>query len=132
MKRLAAFVFPLVTVLSAGPAGAQVPAPRTISVNGNAEVRVAPNEVILTVGVETDAFEIARARAENDRRVKAIAEAARGQGIAADHVKTDFLDIQPRIATTRRGGISSGTGRAVRSSSRCAIFRSSRLCCHPC
>ena len=78
--------------------------PRTISVSGNAEVRVAPNEAILSVGVETDSKEIAVARSENDRRVKAITDAARGQGIAPELVKTDFLDIQPRYSdySTRR------------------------------
>lgn len=83
-------------MLAAGPVADQTPAPGTITVNGNAEVRVAPNEVILTVGVETDSLDIARARSENDRRIKAISDAARARGVAAEHVKTDFLDIQPR------------------------------------
>ena len=98
MKRIAAVttIFVIVNMAGAGHLAAQGPASRTISVNGTAEIRVPPNEVILTVGVETDSTEIARARAENDRRVKAISEAAREQGVAAEHVKTEFLDIQPR------------------------------------
>jgi uncharacterized protein YggE len=90
-------VVALVTLLAGGAASAQTPT-RTISVNGSAEVRVAPNEVILTVGIETNAMEIARARTDNDTRVKAIAEAARAEGVASEHIKTDFLDIQPRYA----------------------------------
>jgi uncharacterized protein YggE len=80
----------------ASRASAQIPGGRTISVNGNAEVRVAPDEVILSVGVETDAKDIAVARSDNDSRVKAIVQALRTQGVSADHVKTEFLDLQPR------------------------------------
>lgn len=86
----------IVLAFAAGAASAQTPAPRTISVNGNAEIRVVPDEVILSVGVETDAMDIARVKAENDSRIKAVVQAARNQGVAAEHVKTDFLDIQPR------------------------------------
>jgi uncharacterized protein YggE len=89
---LPAFILLCVT----SSASAQVPGGRTISVNGNAEVRIAPDEVILSVGVETDSKDIAVARSENDSRVKAIVEALRRQGVSADHVKTEFLDLQPR------------------------------------
>ena len=85
-----------VALCVASAASAQIPAARTISVNGNAEVRVAPDEVILTIGVETDSKDITGARSENDSRVKAIAQALRTQGVSADHVKTEFLDLQPR------------------------------------
>ena len=95
MRRITALTTFLV-IACAGAPSAQTSATRTISVNGTAEVRVPPNEVILTVGVETDSPDIARARAENDRRVKAIAQAARELGMPAEHVKTEFLDIQPR------------------------------------
>ena len=95
MRRITALTILLVIACAGAPA-AQTSATRTISVNGTAEVRVPPNEVILTVGVETDSPDIARARAENDRRVKAIAQAARELGMPAEHVKTEFLDIQPR------------------------------------
>jgi uncharacterized protein len=94
----------ILVLFAAAAASAQTPAQRTISVNGNAEVRVAPDEAILSIGVETDSIDIERARAENDRRIRAVAQAARRQGVAAEHVKTDFLDIQPRYrdSETRR------------------------------
>lgn len=95
MNRVAVLVASAILFVP-GVVSAQPPAPGTISVNGTAEVRVAPDEVVLTVGVETDSPEIARARAENDRRIKAIVAAARENGVASEHVKSDFLDIQPR------------------------------------
>jgi uncharacterized protein len=78
------------------PASAQSTVQRTIMVNGQAEIRVAPDEVLLSVGVETDNTDIVRARSDNDARIKAIVAAATKQGIRAEHVKTEFLDIQPR------------------------------------
>jgi hypothetical protein len=77
-------------------AAAQNPIQRTIIVNGQAEIKVAPDEVLLSVGVETDNMDIARARADNDARIKAIVAAATRNGIPAEHIKTEFLDIQPR------------------------------------
>jgi len=84
-------------VLPATMASAQpTPPQRTISVSGNAEIRVAPDEVLLTVGVETNAMAIEAARSTNDTRVKAIVQAAREQGVPADRVKSEFLNIDPR------------------------------------
>lgn len=92
----------LFVMLIAAPSSAQTTPSRSIAVSGTAEVRVPPNEVILTVGVETDSLDITKARAENDRRVKAIVEAVRGHAVSAEHVKTDFLDIQPRYTDSAR------------------------------
>ena len=105
MQRPRLVLVTIVLALAAGAASAQTPPPRTIAVNGNAEIRVAPDEVILTLGVETNALDIAAARADNDRRVKAVVQAARAQGVPAELVKTDFLDIQPhyRDDDARRG-----------------------------
>ena len=96
-----ALTFGLITFLCATSASAQSPN-RSISVNGTAEIRIPPNEVILTVGVETDSPDIAKARAENDVRVKRIVDAARAHDVPVEHVKTDFLDIQPRYNDTAR------------------------------
>lgn len=102
MIRSAAPAAALLTILIAVPAAAQATASRAITVNGTAEVKVPPNEVILTVGVETDSLDIVKARAANDQRVTAIVEAARTHAVASEHVKTDFLDIQPRYNDSAR------------------------------
>lgn len=84
-------------LLAAAAAPAQGPVPsRTITVNGQAEIKVQPDEVVITVGVETENLDITEARSENDRRVKAIVAAATGQGLRAQDVRSEFLDIQPR------------------------------------
>ena len=78
------------------PAAAPQAPQKTITVNGQAEIKVSPDEVLLTVGVETVDMDIARARTDNDARIKAIVAAAAGLGIPPERIKTEFLDIQPR------------------------------------
>lgn len=87
------------TILALVP-GIVVPAgeaqPRTVTVTGEAEVKVVPDEVVLTLGVETVNKDLAAAKAENDRRVKGILAAAQGVGVAPKDLQTDFLSIEPR------------------------------------
>ncbi len=70
--------------------------PRLITVTGNAEVRVVPDEVILTLGVETFDPELQVARKENDRRVEQILALTREYGIEGKHVQTEHVSIEPR------------------------------------
>jgi hypothetical protein len=70
--------------------------PGTISVTGDAEVRVVPDEVILTLGVETWHQSLNRAKRENDQRVAEVTALARAHGIPAEHIQTDHISIQPR------------------------------------
>ena len=83
-------------LLSGVPVAAQSAMQRTITVNGQAEIKVSPDEVLLSVGVETIDMDIARARADNDAKVKAIVAAASALGIPAERIRTEFLDVQPR------------------------------------
>lgn len=79
--------------------GAQVntPAePRTISVVGEAEVRVVPDEVVLTVGVETINKDLDKAKKENDTRISEVISVTLAHGIEAKHVQTDYLNIESR------------------------------------
>jgi uncharacterized protein YggE len=69
---------------------------RRIAVSGEAEVRVVPDEVILTFGIETWNKNMQIARAENDAIVKKVLALTGEMGIAAEHVKTDYVSIEPR------------------------------------
>jgi uncharacterized protein YggE len=69
---------------------------QTISVRGHAEIRVVPDEVLLTLGVESFSEELDGAKADNDRRVTAIVAAAVAHGVSTEHLKTDYLEIEPR------------------------------------
>jgi uncharacterized protein YggE len=80
----------------ASPAAAQSPAGPTITVDGQAEIKVVPDEVLLTLGVETNALDIAAATKENEQRIAAIVAAAQTAGVPREHVRTEYLQIEPR------------------------------------
>jgi uncharacterized protein YggE len=71
-------------------------AANTVSVVGEAEIRVVPDEVILSLGVETFDRALRTAKAANDERMRRVIAAARAHGVAADHIQTDYLAIEPR------------------------------------
>jgi hypothetical protein len=77
----------------ATPASTQ---PRTVTVTGEAEVRVVPDEVILTLGVETWDKDLGNAKSQNDTIVARVLALAGQHGVAPEHVQTDYVSIDPR------------------------------------
>ncbi len=69
---------------------------RLITVTGDAEVRVVPDEVVLTLGIETWNKQLGIAKKENDQRVQKIIEIAKIHKIEEKHIQTDYLGIEPR------------------------------------
>lgn len=69
---------------------------RTISVSGSADVRVVPDEVVLSVGVETWDNVLAAAKTDNDDRTKKVIALATQYQIDPKNVQTDFINISPR------------------------------------
>jgi uncharacterized protein YggE len=70
--------------------------PRLITVTGDAEVRVVPDEVILTLGVETWDKNMELAKRQNDEIVARVLALATDFGIAPEHIQTDYVGIEPR------------------------------------
>lgn len=84
----------------------------TISVSGEAEIRVVPDEVIVSLGVETFDKILKASKAANDERIKRAIGVARDAGVPADHIQTDYLGVEPRY---QRGDIALDlTGYVVR------------------
>lgn len=71
-------------------------APQTIAVSGTAEVKVAPDEVTIVLGVQTSDKDLLIAKSQNDERVKAILKAATDLGVEPQHIQTDYINIEPR------------------------------------
>jgi uncharacterized protein YggE len=67
-----------------------------ISVTGEAEIRVVPDEVILTLGVETWDKNMAIAKGQNDAIVARVLALSADHDIAPEHVQTDYVSIEPR------------------------------------
>jgi len=69
---------------------------RTISVTGEAQIRVVPDEILISMTVQNRDKQLPTAQSENQRRVDSILKLlTKDMGIAPEHVQTDFLNIQP-------------------------------------
>lgn len=90
------------TLLAATGASAQRPAdpvPGQISVTGTAAVRVAPDEVFLTIGVESrDKSLQATTRDNSDRIAKALA-VIRRHGVPDKSVQLNYIQVEPDYDT---------------------------------
>ena len=67
-----------------------------ITVTGQAEVKVAPDEVVFNLEVETLNKELAAAKALNDESVRRVLALARKYEIPARNVQTDYISVVPR------------------------------------
>jgi uncharacterized protein YggE len=97
MKTSPALRFLALLALAMLPTGARADAqnPHTVTVTGESEVQVTPDIVVITLGVQTSNKDVMVAKAENDRKVKAIIETVRKAGLAAKDVQTDYVHLQP-------------------------------------
>jgi uncharacterized protein YggE len=68
-------------------------AQQTINVTGDAEIKVVPDQVVLSLGVEVHAKLLNDARQENDRRVRAVRATASGLGVGENDIQTDFIQV---------------------------------------
>lgn len=73
--------------------------PGRITVTGMSEVRVVPDEVILTIGVETVDMQMNVAKGQNDAIIERVLGLVGGYGVESKHAQTDFINIEPRYDT---------------------------------
>lgn len=78
-----------------GGVAANAAAPRVVTSTGDAEVRVTPDEVVITLGVETQNAQLSIAKTGNDEAVRRVLERLQGFGIADDHIQTEYIGINP-------------------------------------
>ena len=77
------------------PVYAQTTPPPQISLSGSAEVKVAPDEIMLNVGVETRAETLNPARLENDQKIAAVLAFLKQSKIKDADIQMDYINIQP-------------------------------------
>lgn len=95
MKRLClALALSLAAALAAS--AQQRPDPRLITVTGEAEVKVVPDEVVFDVAVQTFHRDLRTAKAQTDERLKRLVEMTRRYNIAERDVQTDYVKVEPR------------------------------------
>lgn len=71
------------------------PRPRLISVVGSAEINVAPDEAILSLGVESRDKLLSIAKSQNDARVKKVLTVAHVAGVEEKYIQTSALQLSP-------------------------------------
>jgi len=68
---------------------------RTINVTGSADVMVAPDEVEITVGIETRNADFNKAKSENEENAKKVIDLTKKYGIEAKYVQSDYIRTYP-------------------------------------
>lgn len=105
MKRIAfvAFVASLLLVASSRVTLAQdnFPRPRLISVAGTSEINVAPDQVVLSLGIESRDKVLGTAKAQNDARSKKVIALASKAGIEAKDIQTSELRMNRNYSEER-------------------------------
>lgn len=74
-------------------ARAQEPQPRTITTSGDAVVHVVPDEVVISLGVETVAVKLDDAKKQNDERSAQLLKAIKNVGVEERQIQTDTLEL---------------------------------------
>jgi uncharacterized protein YggE len=84
-------------IFSAVAASAQERAlPPLITVTGEAEIRVVPDEVYFDLTVQNFNKDLKAAKALTDERLKKLAELAQRYGVAPKDTQTDYVVVEPR------------------------------------
>jgi uncharacterized protein YggE len=98
MKKNVLLVFAI--ALSASPVLAQNGNDRPlITVSGQAEMRVPPDEVVFTLAVESIDKDVLTAKKKTDESVKAVFALAKDNKINADDVQTSYISVEPKYNT---------------------------------
>jgi uncharacterized protein len=95
-------VFAVSCVFAVSPA-AFAEEPRIISTSGSAEIKVAPDEVEITIGIETRDKNLLTAKKQNSDRQQRLMAVLASYKIPAKNIQTDFIGIEPEYTTERNG-----------------------------
>jgi uncharacterized protein YggE len=86
----------LLSFAAAAPAQDK-PQQRHVSVAGEAEINVAPDEVVFDVTLQSFSKELKTAKTEVDGRLKGLIGLARKHGVAESDTQTDYVKVEPRF-----------------------------------
>lgn len=83
---------------------------RTITVTGEAEIRVVPDQVQISLTAEDRGRDLMQTKQKNDEAVKNLIEhATKTLGIEARHVQTDFVSVEPQYRSCNYSDEQAGT-----------------------
>lgn len=84
--------------------------PAVLSVSGHGESRVAPDQMMISLGVTTQAKTAAQAMQDNADRQQAVLDALRQAGLADGDIQTSGLSLNPMMNYPSEGGAPSIDG----------------------
>jgi uncharacterized protein YggE len=96
MKNLLWGLIAIFCLMTAGPSRAQSALDRRITVSGDAELKVVPDEVIISMAVQTNDMDVDKARSDNDSKSSSVLAMAHKYGIAEKDLQTDFMSVEPK------------------------------------
>ena len=79
----------------------QVEPPRTISTAGESVVYVVPDEVVVTLGIETFDKGLDESKSANDAASKTLLAAFKNLGVEERHIQTNTLEVEIRYRSNR-------------------------------
>jgi uncharacterized protein YggE len=85
----------LVIISAVAMSPVSTPEPRVITTSGDADIKVKPDEVVLTFGVETRDKDLQAVKKENDERTKKVLALAKEFEIDPKYIQTDYINIAP-------------------------------------
>ena len=98
-------VFALAALLLASPLhAAEDAASSGITVEGEASVKVVPDEVLITLGIESSGRDLQKVRNLNDARMQQVRAAALASGVAEQDIRTDFIHLAPNYENREGDG----------------------------
>jgi uncharacterized protein len=98
MKRTHRTIALLLLLLTAATATAQEkPAPPYVTVAGEAEMNIAPDEVKFDVTLQAFNKELKLAKTQVDDRLKGLIGIAKKHGVAETDTQTDYVKVEPRF-----------------------------------
>jgi uncharacterized protein len=71
---------------------------RSITVSGTAEIKVVPDQVVLSLGVQTEDMVLAAAKAKNDSVIQKVQALAKDLKVDSKDIQTDYYHIEPRYS----------------------------------
>ncbi|MCA1594118.1 MAG: SIMPL domain-containing protein [Acidobacteria bacterium] len=96
LSRIAvAFVFCFVLCCIVAPAQ-EKPEQRHITVTGEAEINVVPDEVVFDLTISTLNKDLRAAKTQTDERLKGLIALTKRYGVAPEDVQTDYIKLEPR------------------------------------
>lgn len=85
----------LLLLAALGASAQERPEPRLVTVAGEAEVSVSPDEVVFDVTVQSFGKALKTAKTETDERLKGLIAVARRNGVAEADTQTDYVKVEP-------------------------------------